>query len=403
MGLDRVAAVKQRLRLAPDFPLITVAGTNGKGSACAMLERIYLEAGYRVACYSSPHLLRYNERVRIDGLEVSDQALVKAFIAVERARQDIPLTYFEFGTLAAIWHFQQVPVEVAILEVGLGGRLDAVNAFDARCAIVTGIDLDHMDYLGDSRESIAFEKAGIFRPGMPAICGDADPPHTLTASAEKIGADIKLSGRDFQFRQGEDCWDYLGAEVIADLPLPALTGDFQLNNAACVLAALESMMPLLPVSKASIMAGLASVKLAGRFQKVSRQPLVILDVAHNPQAARVLAENLRRLGQSGRTMAVFGMLADKDIAGVIAPLYGEVDAWYVAGVENARGASAAQLHALLLAHDVNANVRSCSSLVAAYHQACRDAGKNDKIIIFGSFFTVSEVMQALPEYSVSKA
>ena len=235
MGLDRVEEVRQRLNLYPTFPIITVAGTNGKGSTCAMLERIYHEAGYRVVSYSSPHLLRYNERVKVDCLEASDQALCSAFAAVEAARLTTPLTYFEFGTLAAMWHFMQADIDIAILEVGLGGRLDAVNIFDPDCVIVTSIDLDHMDFLGNSRESIGYEKAGVFRRGVVAICGDPNPPDSLLRHATEVGADLRQIQRDFGFEAYSNDWTYFsGVTKLAQLPTPALTGGFQLYNAACV-------------------------------------------------------------------------------------------------------------------------------------------------------------------------
>lgn len=398
MGLNRVNEVKQHLKLNPDFPVITVAGTNGKGSTCAMLERIYHEAGYRVACYSSPHLLRYNERVRIDCLEASDEALCNAFLAVETARGETLLTYFEFATLAAMWHFMQSDVDVAILEVGLGGRLDAVNIFDPACTIVTGIDLDHMDFLGNSRESIGYEKAGIFRQGIPAICGDINPPGTLVHHAASIGADLMLVGRNFEFKLSGDSWTYRqGQTEIGHLPLPALVGDFQLFNAACVITAIEALQQVLPVTPAAIVTGLRTAVLAGRFQLYSNSPQVILDVAHNPHAASALAENLRKLPCHGRTLAVLAMLADKDIAGVVAAVSMEVDGWYVAGIDNARGASALQLVNLIHLQVPDDVIQSFPDVTSAYLQACMDASENDRIVVFGSFFTVADVMRVLTQ------
>lgn len=398
MGLDRVNEVKQRLKLNPDFPIITVAGTNGKGSTCAMLERIYHEADYRVACYSSPHLLHYNERVRIGCQEASDEDLCRAFLAVEAARDEILLTYFEFGTLATMWHFMQSGVDVAILEVGLGGRLDAVNVFDPACTIVTGIDLDHMDFLGNSREAIGYEKAGIFRQGIPAICGDINPPDTLVHHATSIGADLMLVGRNFEFRLTGNRWAYRqGQTEIDPLPLPALVGDFQLFNAACVVTAIEAMQEALPVTPAAIATGLRTATLAGRFQLHSNRPQVILDVAHNPHAASALAENLRRLSCHGRTLAVFAMLADKDIAGVVAAVSMEVDSWYAAGIGNTRGASALQLVNLIHQQASGSVIQSFPDVTSAYLQACMDASENDRIVVFGSFFTVADVMRVLTQ------
>ena len=392
--------VKRRLDLVPRFPIVTVGGTNGKGSTCAMLERIYHGAGYRVGCYTSPHFLRYNERVRVGCHEAGDEALTTTFAAVEAARRQVPavpLTYFEFGTLAAMWHFMQAELDVLILEVGLGGRLDAVNVFEPDCAIVTSIDLDHMDFLGNSRESIGFEKAGIYRSGVPAICGDADAPASLLGHARHIGAILLRDGEDFRYEAQGETWTYHGVrQTIEGLPLPALQGDFQRHNAACVLAAVESMQSRLPTSAPQIAAGLRDVKLAGRFQQLATAPDVILDVAHNPQAAHALADNLRQSPCRGRTLAVFAMLADKDIAGVIEAVSAEIDSWYIAGIVHARGANVAQMAELIATHTESSHVESCSDVAAAYQQACLAAGENDRIIVFGSFFTVADVMHVLP-------
>jgi dihydrofolate synthase/folylpolyglutamate synthase len=396
MGLDRVNVVKQRLNLNPQFPIIIVAGTNGKGSTCAMLEYIYHAAGYCVGTYSSPHLLRYNERVRLNSQEVSDEDLVKAFIAVEQARQETELTYFEYGTLAAVWHLMQKQVDVAILEVGLGGRLDAVNVFEPDSTIVTSIDLDHMEFLGDTRECIGAEKAGVFRANIPAICGDENPPNSLIEYANRIGAPLKLVGHDFKVEPDASSWTYCSSQhSIEHLPLPALIGDFQLNNAACVLTAIQSLQDLLPVQIKAIETGLKTVKLAGRFQSWSKTPGIILDVAHNPHAAKSLAINLKQTRQQGKTIAVFAMLADKDMTGVIQALSGEIDAWYVATIDNVRGASASSLSKIIIDTLPSAEVKIFNQVVDAFHQACIDANENDRIITLGSFFTVAEVMQDL--------
>ncbi len=396
MGLDRVNEVKQRLNLNPEFPILIVAGTNGKGSTCAMLEHIYHAAGYRVGTYSSPHLLRYNERVRLNSQEVSDEDLKAAFVAVEHARQDTELTYFEYGTLAAVWHFMQKQVDVAILEVGLGGRLDAVNVFEPNCTVVTSIDLDHMEFLGNTRECIGAEKSGIFRTGIPAICGDENPPHSIVEYANKIGAPLKLIGQDFKVEPDASLWTYRSSQLsIEHMPMPALIGDFQLNNAACVLTAIQSLQDLLPVQIKAIETGLKTVKLAGRFQSWSKNPDIILDVAHNPHAAKSLAINLKQTHQQGKTIAVFAMLADKDITGVIQALSGEIDAWYVATIDNVRGASASSLSKIIIDTLPSAEVKIFNQVVDAFHQACIDANENDRIITLGSFFTVAEVMQDL--------
>jgi dihydrofolate synthase/folylpolyglutamate synthase len=397
LGLERVGLVWGRLGIQPQFPIITVGGTNGKGSTCAMLEQILVEAGYRVACYTSPHLLRYNERVRVNCREASDEQLCRAFAAVEQVRQDTPLTYFEFGTLSAMWHFLEERVDVAILEVGLGGRLDAVNIFDPACAVLTSIDLDHVDYLGNSRESIGREKAGIFRKGIPCLCGDPDPPASILEHARTIGADFQKIGAAFNFRSDGDTWEFSsGATHLPGLPLPALSGSFQLHNAACVLEALHALQPVLPVTEGAIREGLRRATLPGRFQVFPGCPTLILDVAHNPHAARGLAENLRKTPHAGRTLAVFAMLADKDIHGVVSALSGEVDAWFVADTHHPRGAGGSSLVDVVRATVHDPVVESFPDVLSAFRQACLSAGENDRIIAFGSFYTVADVMRELP-------
>jgi dihydrofolate synthase/folylpolyglutamate synthase len=395
MGLERVCAVRQRLGLAPGFPIITVGGTNGKGSVCAMLEAILSSAGYRVGLYTSPHLLRYNERVRVARREADDAVLVQAFERVERARAPDSLTYFEFGTLAAMDIFVREHVDVAVLEVGLGGRLDAVNVFDADCAVVTIVDFDHMDYLGPDRQSIAREKAGIFRAGVPAVCGDEEPPATLTGHADRIGAPLVLIGRDYGYNAGRGDWRYwsLLAKHSA-LPYPALRGAYQLANAATALAALEQIKGTLPVDMGSIRSGLVEVDLPGRFQVMPGRPMVILDVGHNPHAARGLADSLRALPPGGRLIAVFAMLKDKDIAGVAQPLAGLVDEWLVASLPGPRGANARRIEQALASIGASAPISCFDSAADAYQSAIRSAGQNDKILVFGSFFTVGAVVQA---------
>jgi dihydrofolate synthase/folylpolyglutamate synthase len=399
MGLERVLSVSQALALAPAYPIITVGGTNGKGSCCAMLEAILLHAGYRVGCYTSPHLLRYNERVRIGGREVDDAVLCAAFERIQAARRsaahgDTLLTYFEFGTLAAMLAFAEARIDVAILEVGLGGRLDAVNAFDADCALVTSVDLDHQDYLGDTREAIGYEKSGIFRRGRPAICADADPPATLLAHAGSIGAELLLIGRDFGWVAGAGQWQYWGPRGKRHgLPHPALRGAYQLANAAACLTALDSLHERLPVAAQDIRIGLLNAEIAARFQVLPGRPQVILDVAHNPQAARALAVSLASLPKSARTIAVFSMLKDKDITGVVDAVKDRITHWYAATVQGPRGASAQHLEAALLRAGVTAPVRQFEDVGAAWRAACQIAAENDKIIVFGSFLTVAAVMR----------
>lgn len=396
MGLDRVKAVAEKLQLNPTFPIITVAGTNGKGSVCAMLSHIYQQAGYRVGCYTSPHLNRYNERVNINLQMISDEALCKAFEAVETARGDVALTYFEMGTLAAMWHFCHENLEILILEVGLGGRLDAVNVFEPNCAIVTTVDLDHMEFLGETREKIGFEKAGIFRKNTPAICGDENPPVSLVDYAHKIGANLALIGHDFQVKKTAQGWHYLVKNINLTLPLLGLFGDFQVNNAACAIRAVQYLNNILPTTEANIRAALAEVKLIGRFQKIQSSPTVILDVAHNPHAAKSLAQNLQILPCAGRTLAVFAMLADKDIEGVIGVIEKEVDTWYLADIHSARGAKAQDLQVILqkklIEHADKNPIYLFEDVATALETACKDAHINDRIIVFGSFYTVADAI-----------
>ena len=393
LGLDRVQKVRQALGLDPAFPVITVGGTNGKGSVCAMLESVLHCAGYRVGCYTSPHLLRYNERVRIARAEAPADDLARAFAAVEAARGDTQLTYFEFGTLAAVWLFTLRRVEIAVLEVGLGGRLDAVNVFDADCAVVCTVDIDHVDFLGGDREAIGHEKAGIFRAGRPAVCADASPPGSLMRHAADIGARLLTIGRDFGATPQGEQWQYWGpAGKRSALPFPSLRGSGQLANAAAAITALECLRERAPVAVNDVRAGLLRAENPGRFQVLPGRPVVILDVAHNPQAARALAASLTAMGGGGRTFAVFAMLKDKDIGGVIAAVKAHVAHWYFSGLGGARGASVAQVAHALEAASV-AGATACDDIAAAYAQACDIAAENDRIVVFGSFFTVAAVMR----------
>ncbi|MBK9160497.1 MAG: bifunctional tetrahydrofolate synthase/dihydrofolate synthase [Nitrosomonadales bacterium] len=394
LGLDRVAQVKQRLNLNPGFPIIIVGGTNGKGSVCAMLESILHAAGYKVGCYTSPHLLHYNERVRIAKQQASDAELCASFEQIERVRGDIALTYFEFGTLAAVQCFIGHKVDVAILEVGLGGRLDAVNVFDADVAVVTSVDIDHTDYLGESREQIALEKAGIFRSGRVAICTDSDVPQALLRHAQEIGAELWRIGSEFGFTMHQGQWDYRSkAGSRSALPVPALRGAFQLHNASAVLAALDALKGRFPVSMEAVRRGLVDVQLAGRFQFVPGRPQLILDVAHNPHAARSLAQNLAGLPPA-RTFAVFAMLRDKDMAGVARALDEQVDVWLVAGLDVPRGSTAPELAQVLRETGVRGEILALEDVAGALRHAYNAAGENDRIAAFGSFYTVTETMQA---------
>jgi len=394
LGLERVAEVKHRLYLDPAFPVIVVGGTNGKGSVCALLEAIFHAAGYRVGCYTSPHLLHYNERVRIGKYPVNDVELCTSFEQIEKARGEIPLTYFEFGTLAAMQCFISHKVEVAILEVGLGGRLDAVNVFDSDCAVVTSIDIDHTEYLGDTREKIAFEKAGIFRTGKPAIYGDTDMPESIATEAQNSGALLRSLGNDFSCKASELQWDFHGRDRRSSLPFPALRGAYQLNNASTALAVLEELNTSMPVCMAAIRRGLTEVELPGRFQVLPGKPVVILDVAHNPHAARSLAKTLASMQPSPRTYAVFAMLKDKDMAGVVRELMWQVDIWLVAGISVPRGAGAEELAQVVKKEIVEGEVQAFASVTQALHHASKVADENDRIVAFGSFYTVAEAMRA---------
>lgn len=405
LGLERVAAVRAALGSDPDTMIvITVGGTNGKGSTCAMLEAILRAEGYKVGCYTSPHLLSYNERVRVDGAEATDEALLAGFAAVEAARGDIPLTYFEHGTLAAWQVFRAARPDVAVLEVGLGGRLDAVNVFEPDCAIVSSVAMDHMDYLGGTREKIGFEKAGIFRAGRPAICGDPQPPASLVAHAAEIGAQLWISGRDFGFSGDRQQWGYwrYGAPPAhgalakrGGLAYPALRGVNQLLNAAAALTALDSLRAQLPVSMQAIRQGLMLAELPGRFQVLPGKPTVVLDVAHNPQAAGVLAENLSNMGFHPETWAVFGMLADKDVEGVVASLKGRIDHWLLCDLPGPRGLSAAMLAERMRAAgaDGESIAGRFASPAAAFVEARMRAAPDDRIVTFGSFLTVADVLR----------
>jgi dihydrofolate synthase/folylpolyglutamate synthase len=396
LGLERVDWVRSQLGLSLSCPVITVGGTNGKGSTCALLESILHCAGFRVGCYTSPHLVRYNERIRIARTQASDAALVRAFTQIEAARRQISLTYFEFGTLAAALLFRDACVDVAVLEVGLGGRLDAVNVFDPDCAVVTSIGLDHMEYLGESRAQIALEKAGIFRPQRPAVVGDPEPPATLLQHAQRIGAQLHLIDRDFGAHAGDVQWTYWSTgRRRSGLPWPALRGAHQLENATTALAALESVRERLPVDGGAIRRGLIEVELAGRFQVLAGRPVVVLDVAHNPHAARRLRTALACMGRFSGTFAVFAMLRDKDIAGVARELAPLVDRWFLAPLAGPRGATVTDLQAALSAARVMAEREALGSVAQAYARAREEATADDRIIVFGSFHTVGEVLTAL--------
>ena len=401
MGLERVAEVAALMQIKFDCPVILVGGTNGKGSTCAMLESILLQAGYRVGLSTSPHLIAFNERARIDGQSASDDALVAMFARVETARGEISLSYFEFTTLAILQLFAHEKLDVVILEVGLGGRLDAMNIIDADVAIVTSIDIDHAEYLGSTREAIGFEKAGIFRAGHAAICSDPMPPQSLIDHAEKIGADLWLLGRDFNYMGDKLQWNYGGREQRRNaLGYPSLRGANQLLNASAALAALEVLRLRLPVGAQEVRTGLVLVDLPGRFQVLPGRPSVILDVAHNPHAAATLSQNLGNMGFHPYTYAVFGAMQDKDISGIIAQLKGQIDHWCLTDLPLPRAASALHLREKLETTgvvasdkaDAECTIQCFNNPANAFANAMERAGENDRIVVFGSFLTVAGVM-----------
>ncbi|KAF3998281.1 bifunctional tetrahydrofolate synthase/dihydrofolate synthase [Glaciimonas immobilis] len=403
MGVDRVQLVKQRLGLQFACPVIMVAGTNGKGSTCAMLESMLLRAGYKVGLYIKPHFLKFNERAQVNGVSATDEELIASFEAVEAQRGDISLTYFEFTTLAIMHLLASANLEVVILEVGLGGRLDAVNVIDADIAIVTSIDIDHTDYLGDTREKIGFEKAGIFRAGKTAICSDPVPPQSLIDHANAIGADLWLLGRDFNYTGDKQQWNYGGrSQRRNSLGYPSLRGANQLLNASAALAALEALRFQLPVSAQEVRTGLVTVELPARFQVMPGQPLVVLDVAHNPHAAATLGQNLDNMGFHPYTFGIFGAMQDKDIHGILTQLKGRIDHWCVTDLPLPRAATAEQLKQQLQevgvvaqeAAGAESTIQMFPNPAQAYANALSRAGENDRIVVFGSFVTVAGVMKA---------
>lgn len=406
MTLDRVTAVWQRLEVQFTCPVITVAGTNGKGSTCAMLESIGLQAGYRVGLYIKPHLVHFEERCRVQGESVAAQELVPHFEAVEQARGDITLTYFEFTTLAILRCLANSGLDMAILEVGLGGRLDAVNVVDADCAVLTTIDLDHVEYLGPDRESIGREKAHIMRPGRPAVISDPIPPASVLAHAEQIGADLWCVGRDFNHSGDRQQWAWAGrGRRLGGLAYPALRGANQLVNAAGVLAALEAIRLRLPMPAQAIRNGLALVDLPGRFQIVPGQPTLVLDVAHNPQSVSALALNLDQMGFFPRTHAVFGAMRDKALGDIFQIMNPLVDAWHVCPLDSPRSASTDELAESWMA-DARRRADStwCTHAdpAAALAAAMAVADPADRIVVFGSFYTVGGVLKAgLPKLAAA--
>ncbi|MDI1260167.1 bifunctional tetrahydrofolate synthase/dihydrofolate synthase [Aquabacterium sp.] len=421
LGLERVSQVWQRMAVTLGTPcgvsedeqenttapvVFTVAGTNGKGSTCAMIENILLSAGFKVGVYGSPHLVHFEERCRVRGLPVKADELLPHFAAVEDARGELALTYFEFTTLAIMRLLASAGLDAVVLEVGLGGRLDAVNVVDPDCAIITSIDLDHMEYLGPDREAIGREKAGILRAGRPAIVSDPQPPQSVLDHAQALGADLWLFSRDFNYSGDRQQWAWAGRHKrFNGMAYPSLRGANQLLNASGALAALDALRHRLPVSAQAVRTGLATVELPGRFQIIPGQPTLILDVAHNPHAAATLAANLDQMGFSPQTHAVWGAMADKDLAGMVAKLTQVIDAWYCCELPTDRAASAAQLADVVRAISAQntslvrqqPTITTHADPMAGLHAALTAAGPTDRIVVFGSFFTVGGVLhEGLP-------
>ena len=406
LSLERTVEVARRLGIAFTVPVITVAGTNGKGSTCAMIESMARHAGYRTGLYQKPELVHFEERCRLNGAAVAADDLVPHFAAVEAARGDITLTQFEFSTLAIVRLLSMAPVDLVILEVGLGGRFDSVNAFDSDCAVITSIDLDHMEWLGPDRESIGLEKAQIMRPGRPAIVSDPLPPASVLRHGEAIGADLWLVGRDFNHAGDRQQWGWSGrGRRYHGMSYPALRGANQILNAAGAIAALEALRDRLPLTAQAVRTGLAMVELPGRFQIVPGQPALVLDVAHNPQACAALALNLDAMGFFPGTHAVFGAMADKDIPGLLARLVPLVDVWHCCSLPTPRAATAAALAQQVqtaTAGRRGVTVHEHDDPAQALRAAAAAADPADRIVIFGSFLTVGGVLkEGLPRLTAA--
>ncbi len=404
LGLERCRTVAARMQLLPvAYTEIVVAGTNGKGSTVAMLDSIYRMAGYRVATYTSPHLLRYNERIKIDGECADDARICAAFERVEQARGDIPLTFFEFGTLAALAIFQDDTPDIAILEVGMGGRLDAVNIVDADVAVIATLDIDHIEWLGTTRDAIAREKAGIMRAGRPAVCSDPAAPATLIDSAVTLGARLELLGQSFHFADKGETWTWWSTDTVLEgLPRPSLSGSYQLRNASGVLKAVDVLQPRHPVSAAQIADALRSTVLRGRFQCVSGPVEVVLDVAHNAQAVEHFVATLKSLPAAPTTHVVLGMLGTKDRLSAMTSLAQVADHWYFATVNAAKAASAEELYATWRRLPRRAPAACHASVESAYRAAANTARPGDRIIAVGSFITVGEVLRLVAPDEISR-
>lgn len=399
LGLDRISIVAQRLDyLTPSFPIITVAGTNGKGSTVAFLESILRSAGYKTGSYTSPHLLRYNERIQINKQEVSDGEIIDAFETIDSARLSKPdnpvsLSYFEFGTLAAMHCFINNKVDVAILEVGLGGRLDASNIWDATLAIITNIGIDHIEWLGDNREDIGIEKAGIMRKDIPVVCGDPNPPESIKNEADRIGARLIQLGKDFEYQNKDEHWIWRDETSTLSLPLPSLPGEFQLNNASTAIAGLKTQAKQFRIENQHIKQGIKTASIVGRLQKIQKNPEIIIDVAHNPHAAKQLKQYLENHPVSGKTYALFSMLRDKDIKQVVSILKKNIDEWHIVALSGNRGLNLNELKTHL--HELNSKSKIISheSVIEAKKSIKNMAKIEDRVVVFGSFLLVSEYLE----------
>lgn len=394
LGLKRISHVAERLAVLNfNCPVVMVAGTNGKGSNVALTAAILSAAGYRVGTYTSPHLIRYQERIQIAGQCISDQDLCRVFLDIEKNRGDISLTYFEFGTLAALCYFKQAALDAIILEIGLGGRLDAVNCVDADLAIISMIDLDHMDWLGDTREKIGFEKAGIMRPNRPCVCGDFEPPQSILNTAQSLASPLYRQGIEFDYKLQGQSWSWISQQLtLRDLPLP----NIDLQNAATVLQAVELLGEYFIITPLAIQEGLKRVFIPGRFQIIEKNARqIIIDVAHNPAGGECLSKRLANTPCLGNTYAVAGMLATKDISNTLRPLRHHVDHWYVCDLAEQSGAKATQLKQALLDLEVSQTILEFSSPDGAFQQAYRQLQKNDRLLVFGSFHTAAAIYRYL--------
>ncbi|QRN40596.1 MAG: bifunctional tetrahydrofolate synthase/dihydrofolate synthase [Neisseriaceae bacterium] len=402
LGLERVNRVKKQMDWKIHQPIVIVGGTNGKGSVCAFLTSIYTQAGYRVGTLISPHLLHYNERIMINGEPVNDEKIIASFERIETKRTTVSLTYFEVNVLSAVDIFVHEEVDIIILEVGLGGRLDAVNIFDADVSVVTNVDLDHQEYLGDTREKIAYEKAGIYRSNRPAVVGEINPDNALLGYIDKINAISLRLGVDYSYECLENQWNFYFKPTYHQyakerhrfaLPIPTLRGSYQLDNASIALCVIECLYSKVPVSTGSIKKGLLLVSHPARFQILPGRPIVVLDVGHNPHAVKELRKNFLRLPFAKKKIAVFGILADKDIDNILEILKDEFDEWYIATLDTNRALPCVEIEEKLLQNNVK-TVKVFNSIAQAYHSALKGVSEDDRIVVFGSFFTVAEVIKS---------